>query len=230
MTNSDTFFNVLLQQPLFQGLSRSDLTDIVSAAKMDFRKFNAGSNFYTESSRCVEIMFLLNGKISVQHTQNRRVIFSENWTPPAAIGISSIFGINQSYNCNYHAQTDIQTLSIEKDFITRQLLSYDIFRYNLLGMLCTRVQRTERMLWETPASPLLQRFLQICKRNFIRPYGEKEIIGTMSDLAVYVDATRLNLSRILNRLKDNGLLRLDRKRIYIPNFESLILYAQENEE
>ena len=95
-------------------------------------------------------------------------------------------------------------------------------------MLSTRTQRADRLLWKSPESPLLKRFLQICQQNFLRPFGEKEIFAKMVDLAVYVDSTRLRLSQLLNKLEEVQLIKMERKRINIPNFELLIRYAQEN--
>lgn len=229
MQQQESFYEILLQQPLFQGLGYHDLTEIVEKIKMNFQKAHSGTIFYNETDPCNELLFLLKGNISVSHaSQNHRVTFVETWTPPTVIGISNIFGISQYHNCTYRALTDIQTLSIKKEFITHNLLSYEVFQYNLLGMLSTRIQRADRMLWESPESSLLKRFLQICRQNFLRPFGEKEIMGKMVDLAVYVDATRLNLSQLLNKLEQVNLIKMERKHISIPNFELLIRYAQEN--
>jgi CRP-like cAMP-binding protein len=229
MQQQESFYEILLQQPLFQGLGYNDLTDIVEKVKMNFQKTPAGTVIYHETDPCNELLFVLKGNISVSHTsQNKRVSFHETWAPPTVVGISNIFGISQYHSRTYRALSDIQTLSIKKEFITHNLLSYEVFQYNLLGMLSTRTQRSDRMLWESPDASLLKRFLQVCRQNFLRPFGEKEIHGKMIDLAVYVDATRLNLSRLLNKLEQENLIKMERKRIIIPNFEFLIRFAQEN--
>ena len=136
MQQQESFYEILLQQPLFQGLGYHDLTEIVEKVKMNFQKTPAGTVIYKETDPCNELLFILKGNISVSHaSQNRRVSFIETWTPPTVVGISTIFGISQYHTRTYRALTDIQTLSIRKEFITHNLLSYEVFQYNLLGML-----------------------------------------------------------------------------------------------
>ena len=225
-----SFYETLLQQPLFQGLGSNDLIEIVSKVKIHFQKFTAGNIIHLETDACRNLLFLLKGELKVSHTStNKRIIFTELWKAPTVIGVESIFGVSQYHNRTYVAETDIQTLTINKEFITQMLLNYDVFRFNLLNMLSTRVQRSDRMLWETPALSLTRRFQQICQHNFTLPSGKKEILGKMVDLSVYVNATRLNLSRTLNLFEKEGILTLERKRITIPQFENLIHFVQEHD-
>jgi predicted transcriptional regulator len=44
----------------------------------------------------------------------------------------------------------------------------------------------------------------------------------MNDLAVLMDATRLNVSRELNALESEGLISLRRKEILVPALENLV--------
>ena len=44
----------------------------------------------------------------------------------------------------------------------------------------------------------------------------------MDDLARYVDNTRLNTSRKLNEMQNEGLIELHRKEILIPDLQTLI--------
>ena len=57
--------------------------------------------------------------------------------------------------------------------------------------------------------------------------GEKVLHTTMEDLASLIDETRINLSRLLNHLQSQGLVRLRRKEIHIPQFEKMTEYLNE---
>ncbi len=230
MQLQDSFYKTLLQQPLFQGLGYNDLTEIVSKVKMHFLKFSEGSVIRLETDPCRNLLFLLKGELKVSHgSTNNRVVFTEELKTPAVVGAENIFGVSQYHNRTYMAETDIQTLTISKDSVSQVMLNYDVFRFNMLNMLSTRLQRADRTLWETPSASLTRRFLQVCQHNFTQPSGKKEIIGKMVDLAVYIDATRLNLSRVVNRLEENGLVRLERKKVIIPKLEALVHFVQEHD-
>ena len=184
-----------------------------------------------ETDPCRDLLFLLKGTIDVSHSSsNHRIVFTETWNNPTVIGAESIFGLSQHHQRTYRASSDLQTLSIGKEFITSILLQYEVFRFNLLGLLSTRIQRSNRMLWDTPRPTLLHRFVQVLQHNFNKPSGEKHIYGKLVDLAPYVDATRLNLSILLNRLQDEGLIQMERKHLTLSALEKIILYAQEHEE
>lgn len=230
MQPQDSFYKMLLQQPLFQGLGLNDLTEIVSKVKMHFQKFSDGSVIRLETDPCHNLLFLLKGNLRVSHAStNNRVVFAEQLKTPAVVGAENIFGVSQYHNRTYMAETDIQTLTISKESVSQIMLNYDVFRFNMLNLLSTRLQRADKALWETPSASLTRRFLQVCQHNFTLPSGRKEIIGKMVDLAVYIDATRLNLSRVLNSLKKNGLIELERKRVVIPKLESLVHFVQEHD-
>ena len=51
--------------------------------------------------------------------------------------------------------------------------------------------------------------------------GEKWIYIKMEDLADMLQETRLNISKALNNMQEQGLVTLSRKEIYIPSFNKL---------
>lgn len=48
----------------------------------------------------------------------------------------------------------------------------------------------------------------------------------MEDLAEQIDDTRINVSKVLNELKDGGVIRLSRRIIDIPDMETLSNYKE----
>ena len=73
-----SFYETLLQQPLFQGLGSNDLIEIVSKVKIHFQKFTAGNIIHLETDACRNLLFLLKGELKVSHTStNKRIIFTE---------------------------------------------------------------------------------------------------------------------------------------------------------
>lgn len=44
----------------------------------------------------------------------------------------------------------------------------------------------------------------------------------MEDLATLIDDTRINVSKVLNKFQEEGLIQLKRKEIHIPALEKLI--------
>lgn len=229
MEPQNSFYEILLSLPLFQGMGRRDMDELLSKTKFHFQKFVAGNIIRKETAPCNDILFLTKGELKVSHgSENNKVIFHEILKAPVDLGIENLFGISQYHTRTITAQTDVQMFTIAKEFVTGILLTYEVFRFNVLGILCSRLQRADRILWTSPSDLLMRKLIQVCMRNFQRPYGSKIIQGKMADLAIYVGATRLKLSRLLNHLEENQLVILERKRIYIPRFEELVRYSQDH--
>jgi CRP-like cAMP-binding protein len=93
---------------------------------------------------------------------------------------------------------------------------------NLLNILSGRVQQLDSHLWTLQGASLRERIIRLIKGLSDIQTGVKKLSIKMNDLAVLMDATRLNVSRELNALEAQGLISLRRKEIFIPALENLI--------
>ena len=66
-----TMYDTLLQLPLFQGLCKNDFTNIIGKVKLHFRKYNADDIIVEQGAPCTQLIFLLNGEITSQATDNQ---------------------------------------------------------------------------------------------------------------------------------------------------------------
>ena len=111
----ESTYEILLQPPLFQGLGRNELTEIVSKVKMDFRKSEHGKTIIEEDSPCTFLAFLIRGELTVEHTtSNHTLTFSEHMAAPSAIGTENLFGLSQHHTRTYKARSDVQMLFINR--------------------------------------------------------------------------------------------------------------------
>lgn len=224
----ESIYEILLQLPLFQGLGRNELTDIVSKVKMDFRKYEHDKTVIKADTPCTELVFLIRGElIAERETPNHSLTFSEKLPAPAVIGIENIFGISQHHTRTYKTNSDVQMLFIAKSYLIQNMLPYEVCRFNFLNLLSASLQRQNKLLWDFPESDLVRRFTQILKNNFLKPSGEKHIKGKMVDWAEYMKVTRLAVSNMLNQLEQQKLIVLERKQITVPAMQDLVQYANE---
>lgn len=224
-----TMYDNLLLLPLFQGLSKNDLTTIIEKVKFHFLHYKEKEVFIRQGDTCQQLCFLLSGQISAE-TKDRNHAFSlsEVIDGPYIIEPQSVFGMQNSYTATYRACTPISILTIDKAFIFSELSHYEIFRLNYLNMLSNRTQIANRKLWDTHIGTLNGKFLNFIALRSQKQTGEKTLQITMEDLACLINETRINLSRLLNDLQEKGLVQLKRKEIFIPQFEKLIPYLTES--
>lgn len=223
-------YDNLLLLPLFQGLSKNDLTTIIEKVKFHFQHYKEGETFIRQGEKCQQLCFLLSGEIEV-HTASPRHAFSlsEVIEGPYIIEPQSLFGMQTCYTATYRAHSPISVLTIDKCYLFSELNNYEIFRLNYLNILSNRAQLAYQKLWHTHIGTLNEKFTNFIGLRCQKMTGEKTLYTTMEELAFLIDETRINLSRLLNQLQQQGLVKLRRKEIYIPNFEEMTEYLKENQ-
>ena len=66
-----------------------------------------------------------------------------------------------------------------------------------------------------------EKILNFLVLRSMKPEGKKILKIKMEDLASLIDETRINVSKVLNDLQEQGLVQLSRKAISIPALEKL---------
>ena len=224
-TMETTMYDNLLLLPLFQGLSKNDLTTIIEKVKFHFLQYKEGEIFIHQGESCQQLCFLLSGQITIETADPKHAFsLSEVMEGPYIIEPQSLFGMQPNYTATYRAATPVSVLTIDKHFIFSELNNYEIFQLNYLNILSSRCQVAYQKLWDTHIGSLPEKFINFLALRCQKQEGEKILQITMEDLSHLINETRINLSRLLNELQDQGLVQLKRKEIHIPRFENLIPY------
>lgn len=218
-----TMFNTLLKLPLFQGLSQEDFTNILGRVKLHFIKYEAGRVIAKSGTSCAELFFLLKGEVDAQTTpDNRLFTYIEAIKTPHLIEPEALFGMQPYFKATYIAKTEVSVMTISKVLVLKELLKYNVFRLNYINSVSNRTQSIYKRLWKLPPNGTLQKVIYFFLVYAEKLEGEKTIIIKMEDLAEILDDTRLNISRVLNDLQNQGLIELSRKVIHIPEINKLV--------
>lgn len=222
-----TMYDTLLQLPLFQGLSKNDITDILSKVKFHFKKYNQGEYIFRQGDVCVEVGFLLSGVVESETLSRKgEYVFYEVLPIPFVVELYSLFGIHPCYHASYRAVTDANMLTIDKQYLAEILGNYMPCSLNFSNLICSRAQYLYQRIWSDVNGDLSVRFVQFLMQRSCRPAGHKQLRIKMEDLATLLDDRRINVSRMLNALQAEGLIALKRKEIEIPALEKLVQYLQ----
>lgn len=215
-------FDILLRLPLFQGMSRDDLTEVIAHTKLEFVKVQTHHVIAQEGDRCDQLTFILNGNVTVVTTLNTHSSFTETLHSPIVLQPERLFGLHQQYTHTFMAATPCQMLIIQKQDIMKLASTYPIFQINLLNILSTKVQKMENRQWMTTPVSLRKRLVIFFVSRCLYPAGEKDFKMRMTDLAHELNCSRLDISKCLNAMQEEQLLILSRGRITIPHLEHLI--------
>lgn len=229
MTNMNSMYNSLLQIPLFQGISTTDLTEILEKVKIHFKKVSKGETFIREGEKCENIVFVINGSIeSIFTGKNSKLVFKEKYLNTQIIEPYSLFGVQTQYTKSYCALTETDLVYIEKKYFLPQFRQYDIFNINILNLLCSRIQASNNKILlcnaYTPEEKILELFAKLSDFRS----GEKVMQIKMEDLAKLIGETRLTTSKALNAMRDKNILSLKRKEIVLNEARNITGIMMEN--
>ena len=220
-----TMYDNLLLLPLFQGLSKNDLTSIIEKVKFNFLTYQEGENILLQGNTCQHLCFLLSGEMVVKTSDAEHgFTLSEVLEGPYIIEPQSLFGMFPVYTATYQAHSQVKILKIDKSFIFSELNNHEIFRLNYLNILSNRSQVAYQKLWQSHIGTLNEKFHRFFFLRCQKQEGKKMLSITMEELSRLINETRINVSRLLNELQDKELIQLKRKEIVIPDFEKLTEY------
>lgn len=218
-TTGQKLYEHLTTLPLFQGMSRSDMEQVIEKTRFGFSKFARNRTVKREGDPCEGMMFLINGKMLAESVaDDHGYIVTETVHAPCVLQPERVFGLTQRYTRTFTTLTACDILTLEKDEVVKLSSEFLVFRLNLLNAISTISQRLSRQLWhkaDTTRGRIIRFFTDRCER----PAGEKEIRIKMVRLADELNVSRLEISEELNQMQDEGLLTFSRGIISIPMME-----------
>ena len=184
----------------------------------------AGRQVIHAGEPCTHLYFLINGSLKVESfSDDGRYSVVEQMSSPYILQQESIFGYYQRYTHNFYALTDVNFLMLDKEEVVRLSEDFLVFRLNLMNHLATQAQKLIQAQWRRSPQSLQERVVRFFFLHTLYPAGPKTFHILMERLAEEVNDSRLNVSRVLNRLQTMGLLELHRGRIEIPQVERLLM-------
>ena len=143
----DSMYDVLLQLPIFQGVSRNKISELIEKMKFHFLKYPDGEKIVTSGEECNHLKFLISGEIrSELITQNEKMRITELIQAPNVIAPDHLFGRDTYFPANLYAVGTVGIMQIEKASVIQMLQEEPIFLINLLNILSRRSQRTTGIL------------------------------------------------------------------------------------
>ena len=215
-------YDKLLGLPLFQGMSSSDLQDIVTRVKFGFLRYNKNQVIISREQPCKGLMFLLDGIVDMQTiADDGSYTVTEQLNMPTIIEPERIFGLHQRYTRQYKARTQCHLISVRKDDVMLLSSEFMVFRLNLLNIISTQSQRFSQQLWQKHPSTTEERIILFLRQHCNNNMGSKIFHIKMQQLADEINESRLDVSIALNALDAKQKIRLQRGIITIPEIENL---------
>ena len=226
-----SMFEILMNLPLFRGVSHEKLAQVVGEAKFHFLKYPAGELVVREGESCTHIAFVISGAVrtTIENSTGRFSV-SQTLTAPAVIAPQFLFGRKTAYPGTAEALEPTGILKISKNDYINILNSDHVFLFNYLNILSVGAQTSMTGLMSLTSGSIDERIAYWIVA--LTQSGGKDIKLTCRkrDLCSLFGSQRATFENALSSMKDRGLIDYTNKELSVLNRSGLLALLVNNAE
>lgn len=223
-------FAILSNVPLFMDLSEEELRAL--AHRTVSHHVPAGELIFSEGDPCQGFYVIESGEVRIFKTASsgrEQVLTIEH--PGDTVAELPVFD-GGSYPASAIAITDTLLLFVSKRDFRTLILDHPEVGLKVLKIVGSRLRRLVGLIEELSFTTVRRRLiLQIVRlartEGEPTPRGFEVMLPSNQELASTIGTVRELVSRNLSRLQVEGLVRLDGKRVIIPDLEALATAGEE---
>ncbi|MGL4994188.1 MAG: Crp/Fnr family transcriptional regulator [Bacteroidales bacterium] len=209
-------YDTILQLPLFQGLSRVDLTTTIERFSFNFEKFKEGERILESGSPCNHVIFILNGKFRSELNNDKKTLtITEFGEAPCMITPFNMYGNIQTHLCDVYAEGDVGIMTIAKQQFFAMIQTNEIFYYNILNYLTIRNQISTKSLLNIFSTDARKRFA-LWLLPLTNNYANKIVLNCRkTNLASILGLSRPTLQTMLDGMIDENIISIEDRKIHL---------------
>ena len=208
---SDEIFVRLQQLPLFMGLSHAEMLSLIERVPLDFASVEPGSHIVAQEQHCTHAVFIISGECTATvSAPDCSYSIQERVEAPLMFQPECVYGMQQRFSRSFAAFSSVQTLQIERQYVAWILRHFEWARVNMMGMLSNATQRAERNILTSPPTSISEKLMKFVNDRTLFSHSPVTLHIKMTTLAKFIGESRLNLSRTLHSLQQQGVLTMTR--------------------
>lgn len=219
----DSMYEILMGLPLFKGVSREKISEIIEKARFHFLKYLEGETVVNAHEPCTHIKFIISGSVRLSITNHdERFRVSQTLRAPNVIAPDFLFGKAPFYPCSGVAIEPAGILQISKSDYMSILNNDNVFLFNFLNILSMNAQKAVDGILAITSGSLEERIafwiVALTQRN-----GEDITLSCRQrDLYSLFGVQRTSLINTLESMKDRGLIDYKSNEISIKSRDRLL--------
>ncbi|MGM9804508.1 MAG: Crp/Fnr family transcriptional regulator [Muribaculaceae bacterium] len=219
----DSIFDTLMALPLFQGISRLKLSELVEKVPFHFSKYRDGNPIVKAGDKCNSMLFLVSGQVRIDiPCQNKRIHFIETVTAPNVIGPEYMFGKTTAYPFNVFSHGVCGTLQITKADYVNMLQTDKVFLFNILNMLSRSNQTSTASILSHTKGSICERIAQMVSILAHPDATDLRISFRQKDFSSMLGSQRTSFINALEHMKADGLIDYSLNEIVIKDRNKLL--------
>lgn len=227
-----SIYEVMMNLPLFKGVSREKISELIEKNRFHFLKYASDEQIVAAGDVCNQIRFVISGDARIELSNyNHKLMISEVISAPNVIGADYLFGMNTRYPFDVYASGgSCGILQIEKGDYINILYSDKVFLFNILNSLSRNCQKYTEGLLSLSSGSVAERLTFLILSLTQR--GGKDICMKFKqkDLCTLLSVQRNSLVNALTDLKERGIVDFTTSEIYVTNRELLLEFRNSTED
>jgi len=200
-------YSILLNAPVFRGLTLEEVKYIISITPYQLRKYKPGTIVAQSGDPVNSFMMVTSGMVKGEMIDySGRVIKIEDVPAPGAIAAAFIFGTMNRFPVNVVTVTETEILFIDRSLFIKFLKYSDNILANFLDMISNRSQflseKIKFLNFKTIRGKLAQYILQSAGED----KTEITLRMTQNDIAEYFGVARPSIGRVLSEMENEGII------------------------
>lgn len=216
---ADTMYDVIMELPLFQGISRDQVSSFLFKTHVEFINIGDGELIQASGTPAEGLLYVITGKVEVEW-RNKAADFSITFVlgPKSLLGAASLFGMNRNLPYSLRAIGNVSLMKVSKEqylaLLQQQL--QPVYLFNYLNYLSLRAQKPYELFADTsylrPQSLLKLWVYSITPTNAT----DIKVHITTQAFSKYCNIEEEKLRRNLFSLQRRGVVELGMDTISIP--------------
>lgn len=196
-------YDLLLELPIFQGLSHDQLTLILEKVPFHFKKFRPNEYLVKSGDPCEEVIFILSGRVRmITPTFLDTVLIAEDFEAPHTIPFLHLFGRQLYSRSSIYAQGPVGAMTLDKENFLRMIENNRLMLINVLNILSSGAQKQHMALDAAGESKPFLRLASWLLEYTTRPAKNIIIDADINDWCEMLSLDEKQFAEALNKLTE----------------------------
>lgn len=216
-------YDTLLELPLFRGVSRQRISEVIGTSRFDFLKYLKGNRIIEVGQQCHNLTFILSGTVRVTLTNaSGRMRISQTLTGPDVIMPQFLFGRETVYPCSVDALDTCSIMQVSKTDWLRILTQDQVFMLNYLNILGAFAQNSVQGVLASSIGNVGERLAVwiVC----LTQASAKDIVITCKQRDLYglLGVQRSSFVAVLQDMADHGIITYSTNKINVLDRRAML--------
>lgn len=215
-------FQLLSLCPLFKGIPGSETKLLIKSIHFQLKSYSKNDIVIISGEKVLNLYIILSGSVKGEMIDySGKTIKIEDIEAPKPLATAFLFGKENRFPVTVTANNDVQLLVIPvPEFLKLLQLNTQILK-NYLDIISTRAQFLSQKLHFLSFKTIKEKVAHFILKQTGEEFHSVQLKNTQQQLADLFGVTRPSLARVFSEMQKDGLIKIDKKTVYLVNKSGL---------